>query len=161
MKPLQHRPLVFQLLTARWLALLSPALLLALPFAAATFDALGRACGLDVLRTGLAEVTARFNRHNALQLAIAEPALGARRIGGIFALDDVEAFVRLLERDGIIRAERRGDTLLVKGPARQGLAAAACSIWESMAPRRFLVDLDAIRENIARFLEEAAYACAS
>jgi alanine racemase len=46
---------------------------------------------------------------------------------------------------------RRGDTLLLKGPAQQGLAAAACAIWESMAPRRFLVDLDAIRENIARF----------
>ncbi|MEB3199443.1 MAG: alanine racemase [Synechococcaceae cyanobacterium] len=46
---------------------------------------------------------------------------------------------------------RRGDTLLFKGPARQGLAAAASAIWESMAPRRFLVDLDAIRGNIARF----------
>jgi alanine racemase len=45
----------------------------------------------------------------------------------------------------------RGDTLLLKGPARQGLAAAACAVWESMAPRRFLVDLGAIRENIARF----------
>jgi alanine racemase len=46
---------------------------------------------------------------------------------------------------------RQGDTLLLKGPARQGLAAAACAVWESMAPRRFLVDLGAIRENIARF----------
>jgi alanine racemase len=46
---------------------------------------------------------------------------------------------------------RRGDTLLLKGPARQGLAAAACSIWESMAPRRLLIDLGAIRGNIARF----------
>jgi transmembrane sensor len=36
----------------------------------------------DFSDTPLAEVTARFNRHNALQLAIAEPALGARRIGG-------------------------------------------------------------------------------
>jgi alanine racemase/UDP-N-acetylmuramoyl-tripeptide--D-alanyl-D-alanine ligase len=46
---------------------------------------------------------------------------------------------------------RRGDTLLLKGPARQGLAAAACSIWESMAARRLLIDLGAIRGNIARF----------
>jgi alanine racemase len=46
---------------------------------------------------------------------------------------------------------RRGDTLLLKGPAQQGLAAAACTIWESMAPRRFLVDLDAIRGNLDRF----------
>ena len=70
----------------------------------------------DFSDTPLAEVAARFNRHNALQLAIADPALGARRIGGMFALDDVEAFVRLLERDGIIGSERRGDTLLLRAP---------------------------------------------
>lgn len=44
-----------------------------------------------------------------------------------------------------------GDTVLLKGAARQGLASAACAIWESMAPRRFLVDLNAVRDNIARF----------
>lgn len=44
-----------------------------------------------------------------------------------------------------------GDTLLLKGPRNEGLAAAAREIWESMAPRRFLVDLGAIRGNIARF----------
>ncbi|MEB3266831.1 MAG: alanine racemase [Cyanobacteriota bacterium] len=54
-------------------------------------------------------------------------------------------------RDTVRRLARRGDTLLLKGPARQGLAEAARSIWESMAPRRFLVDLGAIRGNIARF----------
>lgn len=70
----------------------------------------------DFSDTPLSEVTARFNRHNSLQLVIAEPALGSRRIGGMFALDDVEAFVRLLERDGIIRAERQGDTLLLRAP---------------------------------------------
>jgi transmembrane sensor len=70
----------------------------------------------DFSDTPLAEVTARFNRHNVLQLVITDPALGSRRIGGIFALDDVEAFVRLLARDGIIRAERQGDTLLLRAP---------------------------------------------
>lgn len=43
-----------------------------------------------------------------------------------------------------------GDTVLLKGPRNEGLAVAAHRIWESMAPRRFLVDLGAIRENIAR-----------
>jgi ferric-dicitrate binding protein FerR (iron transport regulator) len=47
---------------------------------------------------------------------ITDPALGSRRIGGMFALDDVEAFVRLLERDGIIRAERQGDTVRLLAP---------------------------------------------
>jgi len=54
-------------------------------------------------------------------------------------------------RDCVRDLARRGDTLLLKGPSRQGLADAAHAIWESMAPRRFLVDLGAIRENIARF----------
>ena len=70
----------------------------------------------DFSDTPFAEVVARFNRHNALQLVVADPVLGARRIGGMFALDDVEAFVRLLERDGIIRAERDGDTLRLRAP---------------------------------------------
>ena len=46
---------------------------------------------------------------------------------------------------------RSGDLLLVKGPSASGLAALACDLWESMAPRRFVVDVGAIRENIARF----------
>jgi alanine racemase len=54
-------------------------------------------------------------------------------------------------RETVRHLARRGDTLLLKGPAQQGLAAAACAIWESMAPRRFLVDLEAIRGNLARF----------
>jgi len=70
----------------------------------------------DFSDTPLAEVTARFNRHNVLQLVITDPALGSRRIGGMFALDDVEAFVRLLERDGIIRAKRQGDTIQLHAP---------------------------------------------
>ncbi len=70
----------------------------------------------DFSDTPLAEVAARFNRHHALQLAIADPALGARRISGIFALEDVAAFVRLLERDGIVRTERDGDTVRLLAP---------------------------------------------
>jgi len=70
----------------------------------------------DFSDTPLAEVAARFNRHNELQLVVADPVLGARRIGGMFALDDVEAFVRLLERDGIVRAEREGDTVWLRTP---------------------------------------------
>lgn len=58
----------------------------------------------------LAEVIARFNARNRLQLVLADAELGARRIGGTFALGEVEAFVRLLERDGEIVAERRGET---------------------------------------------------
>lgn len=56
----------------------------------------------------LAEVVARFNARNRLQLVLADAELSARRVGGTFALNEVEAFVRLLERDGEIVAERAG-----------------------------------------------------
>ncbi len=108
---------------------------LAVPLAAATGDVAVRAPAVERLAatdvratlawqrrvtdfsdTPLADVAARFNRHHALQLVITDPVLGARRIGGMFALDDVEAFVRLLERDGIVRAEREGETVLLRAP---------------------------------------------
>ena len=55
----------------------------------------------------LAEVIARFNRRNAVQIVLADDALRDRRLGGVLALDQVEAFVALLERGGDIVAERR------------------------------------------------------
>ena len=74
----------------------------------------------DFSDTPLAEIAARFSRHHALQLVAADPARGARRISGMFALDDVEVFVSLLERDGIIRAERDGDTARLQAPWTTG-----------------------------------------
>jgi transmembrane sensor len=61
----------------------------------------------------LRELVARFNRHNAIQLSLQDAALGERKLGGIFALDQVEVFVRLLEQEGDIIAERRGNTEIV------------------------------------------------
>ncbi len=58
----------------------------------------------------LADVVARFNSRSRVQLVLDDPALANQRIGGTFALDEAEAFVRLLERDGEIIAERRGET---------------------------------------------------
>lgn len=57
----------------------------------------------------LAEVIARFNARSRIQLFLADEKLADRRIGGTFALDEAEAFVRLLERDGEIVGERRGE----------------------------------------------------
>lgn len=56
----------------------------------------------------LRTVVGQFNRRNARQLVLADAELGARKIGGTFAADQVEAFVRLLEQDGDVVAERRG-----------------------------------------------------
>jgi alanine racemase len=46
---------------------------------------------------------------------------------------------------------RSGDTLLFKGPRGYGLGQEARLIWEAMAPKRLVVDLGAIRENILCF----------
>ncbi|MBC7366584.1 MAG: FecR domain-containing protein [Undibacterium sp.] len=54
-----------------------------------------------------------FNRRNATQLILADPALAGRKIGGTFAVDQVEAFVRLLAEDGEITVERRTATEIV------------------------------------------------
>jgi transmembrane sensor len=66
----------------------------------------------------LAEVIARFNRRNAVQLVLADDALRDRRLGGVLALDQVDAFVALLERGGDIVAERRSPEEIVLRRAR-------------------------------------------
>jgi ferric-dicitrate binding protein FerR (iron transport regulator) len=50
---------------------------------------------------------ARFNRRNVTQLVLKDADLGERRIGGMIALDQVDAFVRLLAQDGEIVVERQ------------------------------------------------------
>ena len=54
----------------------------------------------------LRDVIVRFNRRNTIQLVLDDAELGKRKIGGKIALDQVEAFVRLLEQDGDIVADR-------------------------------------------------------
>ena len=54
----------------------------------------------------LREIVTRFNRCNATQLVLEDAELGARKIGGVIALDQVEAFVRLLEQEGDIASDR-------------------------------------------------------
>jgi transmembrane sensor len=62
----------------------------------------------------LADVVARFNERNRLQLELADPDLAARVVGGTFRPDDVETFVRLLEGGGEIAVERRGDRVVLR-----------------------------------------------
>lgn len=61
----------------------------------------------------LRDAVTLFNRRNATQLILADSALADRKIGGTFAVDQVEAFVRLLAEDGDIAVERRGATEIV------------------------------------------------
>lgn len=57
--------------------------------------------------TPLRDVIVQFNQRNSVQLSLAEAALGDKRVGGTFAANNVEAFVRLLESSGDIVSERR------------------------------------------------------
>jgi transmembrane sensor len=66
----------------------------------------------------LRDLVRQFNRHNRRQLVVADPELGARKIGGVLALDQVEAFVRLLEEDGDVVADRSSPSTIVLRRAR-------------------------------------------
>jgi transmembrane sensor len=68
--------------------------------------------------TPLREVVAQFNRRNRMQLVIGDAALAERPVGGTFAADNVEGFIRLLEGSGAIAVERRGDALAILHQAR-------------------------------------------
>ncbi|MFZ2491362.1 MAG: alanine racemase [Thermoanaerobaculia bacterium] len=54
-------------------------------------------------------------------------------------------------RDRLLPRLSWGDTVLVKGPRGLGISQLATSLIEAMAPNRFIIDLEKIRENIRRF----------
>lgn len=67
-------------------------------------------------RTPLGEAVEAFNRHAAapgVRLTVGDSALLARRLGGTFRATNVEGFVRLLEQSAEVRAERRGDEIVL------------------------------------------------
>ena len=68
--------------------------------------------------TSLREVVAQFNRRNRLQIILADDTLAERPVGGTFAADNVEGFVRLLEKGLPIRIERRSEFEIVLHAAR-------------------------------------------
>ncbi|HUR57617.1 MAG TPA: FecR domain-containing protein [Opitutaceae bacterium] len=69
---------------------------------------------VEFTATPLVEAVQLFNRQNALQLSIAEAALGRMQITGIFWADDPEGFVRLLEAGMNVRAERKAGLLALR-----------------------------------------------
>jgi transmembrane sensor len=68
---------------------------------------------LDFADASLADIATEFNRHNPVRLVLGEPALGAVRLSANFRSDNVEGFVRLMESDFGMVAERRGETEIV------------------------------------------------
>jgi transmembrane sensor len=69
---------------------------------------------LDFDSTPLAEVVAIFNRHNRVQLAIADETLRTLPIVASIRSDNVDGFVRLLEATSGVRAEHRGSEIILR-----------------------------------------------
>ncbi len=69
---------------------------------------------LNFRNTPLAEAVAEFNRYHATQMVIDDPAVAAIPIGGSFRWSNTDAFVRLLEQGFALRAERRGERIILR-----------------------------------------------
>lgn len=67
-----------------------------------------RAQRVEFSGTPLAEAIRHFNQQNRIQLALADPALGALRVSGVFWMDNPEGFARLVEASFRLRTTRRG-----------------------------------------------------
>lgn len=63
--------------------------------------------------TPLATAASEFNRYNTRKIVIGDPAVAAMQVGGNFRWSNTEVFVRLLEQGFPIRAERRGDAVVL------------------------------------------------
>lgn len=69
---------------------------------------------LDFSSAPLAEVVAEFNARNRTQLVIGDPSLASLPIVASVRSDNVDGFVRLLEANASVRAERRGDVITLR-----------------------------------------------
>ncbi len=63
--------------------------------------------------TPLAEAAAEFNRYGGRTLMLGDDAAGTLRIGGNFRWSNVDGFVRLLQQGFGIRAEQRGEIIVL------------------------------------------------
>jgi transmembrane sensor len=61
----------------------------------------------------LGEASAEFNRYNARKIVIEDPAVARMRVAGSFRANNVDAFVRLLERGYPLHVEERGEQFLL------------------------------------------------
>lgn len=68
---------------------------------------------LRFVETPLAGVVEQFNRHNRLQIELGDASLATLPVDGSFRAENVEAFIRLLENDRSIVAERAGPDRII------------------------------------------------
>ena len=65
---------------------------------------------LDFADAPLTEIAAEFNRHNPVRLVLDDESLREMHLSASFRSDNIEGFVRLMESDFNIHADRRIDT---------------------------------------------------
>jgi transmembrane sensor len=69
---------------------------------------------LEFSGTLLAHALPMFNQHGRVRLTLAEPALGRLQLSGVLRADDTESLLRLLEGEFDLKAERRGDAIVLR-----------------------------------------------
>jgi transmembrane sensor len=67
----------------------------------------------------LGAAVVEFNRYNRVQLAVADPALAAKPVSGVFNATDPEAFVAFLKSATAVEVVRDGDRSITIGPTRK------------------------------------------
>ena len=73
---------------------------------------------LQFFETPLGDAVAEFNQRNRTQIILADPGLKTVLIGGTFRVDNVEGFLRLLEKTLDLRAEPRSPGVVALTRAR-------------------------------------------
>ena len=73
---------------------------------------------LDFTAVPLSEIVGQFNRHNTVQLTVADSDLASMRMSASFRSDNVEGFVSLLESSFGVHGQRRGPNLIVLSDSR-------------------------------------------
>lgn len=63
--------------------------------------------------TPLADAVREFNRYNTRKIVVADRSLDELKVGGNFRLDNSDAFVRLVQEVFPVRAEGRGDRIVL------------------------------------------------
>jgi transmembrane sensor len=72
---------------------------------------------LEFSGVALGEVVAMFNRHNRVQLVVADPSLTELKLTGALRADKIDALVQLLESDFQVKAERRESGIILRQAA--------------------------------------------
>jgi len=69
---------------------------------------------LEFVNAPLNEVVAAFNLHNQVKLIVGDPRLNELRLVAVIRTDNIERFLRMMEASTGIRAERRGDAIILR-----------------------------------------------